>query len=130
FNRRTFWPDMGKIMTHTATPLHQLNLLLIYFHNPSIGVRRPVSSDYKTVRQRSDLRGVTDPRHGATLGNDVLKILYQVKNLLLSQWVRIFLFNSGNFPRNPPVHIIRRLFEQRSIRVFQGILVDPYAGSK
>ena len=45
------------------------------------GVGRSIVSNNKTIRQRSDLMGITDPSHWPPLRNDIFKLLKQVVNL-------------------------------------------------
>src|SRR5690606_29212606 len=112
-----------------STPLFR-SLFLIHFHESAIRIRWPVRSDHKTVGKRGNLIRITNPGHWAALRDDVFEFLYQIENLILTQWIRIFLFNPGDLSGNPPVHIVRRLFKQSSIRILQGILVHPYTGSE
>ena len=65
---------MRKIMPYSSPPFHQLYLFLIYFHYSSIRIGRTIVTNYKTIRQRGNLKIIPYTRHRSSLRNNVFKI--------------------------------------------------------
>ena len=47
-----------------------------------------------------------------------------------TEGIRIFLFNTCNFPCNSPMHLVRILFIDLTERILQRILINPYGSSQ
>ena len=84
-------------------------------------------TDDETVGQRCYLVWVTDTGHRTTLGDDIFKVIQQVKDLFLFHRVAVTLLDPGDFPGHAHMHILWRTLVKVAIPVLEGILVDPYA---
>ncbi|OAV74948.1 hypothetical protein Barb7_01486 [Bacteroidales bacterium Barb7] len=117
-HRRPFGTDMGKVVPHTAAPLHQLHLLFVNADNGTVGIRPAVQSNHKAVRERSNLKVIPDTRHRASLWHDIPEMIKQIKQLIFGKRIGILLLDAGNLLRQPSVHVRRRFL----INVAESIL--------
>ena len=129
-HRRTLRTNVGEVVTHASATLHQLHLLFIDFHNGTVRIRVAIKTNHETIREGGNLELISDARHRTSGRNNVTEMIQQLENLICAQGVLILRFNTGNFVGNPPVHISRRLLINVSERIFQGILVNPYASGQ
>ena len=123
--RWTFRSDVWQIMSDTSTPFHQLYLFFINTDNGTVWVCSSFQTDNETVGQWCDLIVVTDTSHRASLRNDVLEMVEQVKKFLCTECVRILSLDAGHFIGDTPMHVLRRLFVDVTERVFHSIFIYP-----
>ncbi len=124
--RSALRPDMRQVMTHTSAAFHQLYLFLIYLDNSAVRIGRTVHPDNKAIRQRSNLIIIADSAHRAALRHDIAEMVQQLPQLCYRKRVGILVFNPGNFARQSLVHIVRSLFIDIPVGIFERILVHPH----
>ena len=117
---------MCQVMPHTSATFHQLHLFFINLKYTAIRVCFTIHTNHKTVRQRRYLEIITNPRHRTTLWYDITEVVEQIKQLLFAQRIRIFLLYTSYFTSQTPMHIFWRTFIQITLRILQGIFINPY----
>ena len=125
-HRCSFRPDVGEVVPHSATPFHELHLLLVDAHDGSIGVGIPIETYHEAVGKRGHLMVVANSRHGTSRRHDILEMVEHVEDGLHVHGIGIFVLYACNFPCYSPVHVFRRLLVYVSVTVFDGIFVDPH----
>ena len=115
-------------MTHATSPFHQLHLLLVGLHDTTVGVGLSFVADDETVRQRGYLEVVADTSHGTSLGNNIPKVLQDLKNLVFCKRIRILPFNARHLPGDTTVHIVGCQFIKVPIAILQCVFVGPHVG--
>ena len=113
-------------MTNAAAAFHELDLLFVGLHDTA--VRVGLTADHEAVGQGRYLKAVTDAGHGASLGYDVAEMIQYMEEFLFGDRIGIALFDAGDFGGDATVHVGRCLLIQVSVRIFQRIFIDPYAG--
>ena len=102
-------------MSHAATALQQLHLLLIDLEDSSIAVGGSVETDHKAIREGGYLQIVADACHGAALRDQVLEVVQQIYHLTLGKSVGLLCFDPRYLPGDPVMHIDRRLLVEIAI---------------
>ena len=126
----TLWTNVGQVMSHTTTTLHQLHLLLVNAHNSTIGIGITIQSNNKTIGQGGYLIVVANTSHRTSSRNNISEMVQEVEHLLSCQWVFILFFNASNLIGNAPMHLFGRFLIDISEAILHRILIDPYTGSK
>ena len=124
-NGRSLGTDVRQVVPHSATTLHQLHLFFIDTDDRPVRVGAATHPDHKTVGQRCYLKIVSDPRHRASLRNDVFKLVKQIEQFFFAQRIGVFFLYSSHFVCQPPMHIFRRLLVDIAFTVLQSVLADP-----
>ena len=121
---------MREVMPHAAAALHQLHLLLVDLHDAAVGIGIAPVAHYETVGQGRNLELVPNPGHRAPLRDDIAEMLHQGESFLFRYRIRVTAFDAMQFPGNPVVHIVRRLFIDTALAVLERVFVHPDRSSQ
>ncbi len=71
-------------MPYSTPAFHQLNLLLVNFHDTTIGIRIAFIANNKTISKGRHLHIIADARHGTPLRYNIFEVPDQFKNLFFT----------------------------------------------
>ena len=122
--------NVRKVVAHTATAFHQLHLLLVHFHDTTVGIGVIIITNHKTVGQGHNLVAVAYAGHGTALRNDIFEFVEERENQLFAHRMHVAFLNACELGSHTMVHVFGRSLHDIAVSVLERILVNPYASGQ